>query len=331
MTTSNPIRWGILATGSIAHALAQAIQDSTGGVLTAVGSRSLESANQFADKWDIPHRHASYEALANDPDVDVIYIATPHSHHYDNMKLCLNAGKHVLCEKAFTLNAQQAAECIALARQKKLFLMEAMWTRFLPAVQQVRDWVSTGRIGDVRLVQADFCFNLPYDPAHRLYNPNLGGGALLDLGIYPLSFTTMLLGFPTQTQSHAHRSPTGVDELDNMLLIYEGGATASLTCSMRLDRPREAFIVGTARYIKVHDPFFYPTELTLYDKETDESEHFSIPFSSNGYVGEVEEVHKCLREGKTESDIMSLDETLNLMKLMDGFRAEWGIEYPQEE
>ena len=330
MTNPSPTRWGILATGSIAQALAQAIQDSEGGVLTAVGSRSIESADEFADQWDIPHRHASYEALANDPDVDVIYIATPHSHHYDNMKLCLNAGKPVLCEKAFTLNAQQATECIALARQKKLFLMEAMWTRFIPAVQQVRDWVTNGRIGNVRLVQADFCFNLPYDPEHRLYNPDLGGGALLDLGIYPLSFTTMLLGFPSDIKSHTHLSPTGVDELDNMLLIYENGVTASLTCSMRVDRPREAFIVGTAGYIKVHDPFFFPTELTLYDKATDQSEHFSIPFPSNGYLGEVEEVHKCLRENKIESDIMSLDETLNLMKLMDGLRAEWGVRYPQE-
>lgn len=329
MTLSPPIRWGILATGLIAHQLAQALQDSPTAVITAVGSRTQASADQFGDQWNIPNRHASYEALAQDPDVDVIYIATPHSHHYDNMKLCLNAGKHVLCEKAFTLNAAQATECIALARQKNLFLMEAIWTRFLPAIAQVRDWVAAGEIGDVRLIQADFCFHLPYDPAHRLYNPELGGGALLDLGIYPLSFTTMLLGFPASVQSQAHLSPTGVDELDNMLLVYENGATASLTCSMRLDRPREAFVVGTAGYIKVHQPFFYPTQLTLAKHGRDPETH-TIPYQSNGYLHEVEEVHACLQAGRTESNLISLDETLNLMKFMDERRAEWGVRYPQE-
>jgi predicted dehydrogenase len=328
-TTTSPVRWGILATGIIADQLAEALQESPTAVITAVGSRSQASADRFGDKWDIPNRHPTYEALAHDPDVDVIYIATPHSHHYDNMKLCLGAGKHVLCEKAFTLNAEQAAECIALAREKNLFLMEAMWMRFMPAIQQIRHWIEAGEIGDVRLVQANFSFHLPFDPKHRLYNPDLGGGALLDLGIYPLSFTTFLLGMPDEIKSHTQLAATGVDGLDNLLLIYNDGPTASLMCSMEIDRPKEAFVMGTAGTIKVHEPFFYPTHVTM-TKHGREPETHHIPYQGNGYIHEVEEVHNCLRAGRLESDIISLDETLALMKIMDGLRAEWGFRYPQE-
>jgi predicted dehydrogenase len=326
------IRWGILATGRIARVVPEAIAqmgDDT-AVVTAVGSRSQASADQFGDQWQIPKRHASYEDLAHDPDVDIIYIASPHSHHDEHLKLCLNAGKHVLCEKAFTLNAEQAAECIALAQEKKLFLMEAMWTRFLPAIQHLRQLVSDGRLGQIRLVEADFCFEREYDPAHRLYNPDLGGGALLDLGIYPLAFTTMLLGLPDKVHSHAHLAPTGVDELDHMLLVYEAaGATASLACSMGLVRPREALVAGTAGYIRVHDSFHQAQTMTVaLHGRVPETIH--LPYSGNGYYHEVAEVHRCLRAGKLESEHMPLSETLALMQLMDSLRASWGVKYPQE-
>lgn len=327
--TQAQFRWGIMATGMIAHQLAQALKDSPTAVMTAVGSRTQDSADKFGDQWDIPNRHASYEALAHDPNVDIVYIATPHSHHYDNMKLCLKAGKHVLCEKAFTLDAAQAAECIALAREKNLFLMEAMWMRFMPAIQQIRHWVEAGEIGEVRLIQANFSFHLPFDPKHRLYNPELGGGALLDLGIYPLSFTTFLLGLPDEIKSHTQLAATGVDGLDTMLLIYNDGPTASLMCSMEIDRPIEAFVAGTAGTIKVHAPFFYPTQVTV-TKQGREPVTHHIPYQGNGYIHEVEEVHSCLRQGRIESNIISLEETLNLMKLMDKLRAEWGVRYPHE-
>ncbi|MCB0034531.1 MAG: Gfo/Idh/MocA family oxidoreductase [Anaerolineales bacterium] len=323
------IRWGIMATGGIAHSLATALQEVEQAQITAVASRTQEKADAFGDQYNIPNRHGSYEALAADPEVDVIYIATPHSHHYDNMKLCLNAGKHVLCEKAFTLDAQQAAECIALAREKKLFLMEAMWMRFFPAISQIRSWLQEGLLGDIRLVQADFCINLPYDPKHRLYNPELGGGALLDLGIYPLSFTTMVLGMPQKTVSHTHLSPTGVDGVDTMMLIYDSGATASLSCSMQINRPKEAYIIGSKGYLKVHDIFFRPDTVTLH-LDGDEPVIYEFPFQGNGYPHEVQEVHDCLQAGKLESDIMSLDESLALMKLMDELRAAWGVRYPHE-
>ncbi|WP_420630544.1 Gfo/Idh/MocA family protein [Candidatus Leptofilum sp.] len=322
-------RWGILATGNIAGSMAQALQVVEDAELLAVGSRSQASADAFGDRWRIPRRYASYEALAADPNIDIVYIATPHNLHYDNMKLCFNAGKHVLCEKPLTLNAPQATECIALAREKGLFLMEAIWMRFFPALAQVRQWLADGVIGDVRLVQAGFCFNLPFDPAHRLYNRELGGGALLDLGIYPLSFTTMLFGFPDEVYGKAQIGETDVDELNTMTLIYNSNITVQLTSSMRVNKPREAFIVGNRGYIKVHDIFFRPDQLTLH-VNGEEPQTVNVPFRGNGYPHEVEEVHACLRDSKLESSQMPLDETLYMMQLMDNLRAQWGIHYPGE-
>jgi dihydrodiol dehydrogenase / D-xylose 1-dehydrogenase (NADP) len=324
-----PIGWGILATGNIAHSMARALRDSDSADIVAVASRAQERADAFGEEWGISKRYGTYEALVGDPGVEVVYVATPHSRHYEHMLLCLDAGKHVLCEKAFTLNARQASECIALARQKSLFLMEAMWMRFFPAMAQVRDWVRRGVLGDVRLVQADLGLYQPFDPEHRLFNPELGGGALLDLGIYPLSFATMVLGFPERVEGHAHLGHTGVDELDTILLAYENGASAVLACTTRAYKPREAFVVGTKGYIRVHDVFLHPECLTL-DMRGEEPLTMSYPFASNGYIHEVEEVHACLTSGRTESEIMPLDETLGLMELMDGLRAEWGVAYPGE-
>ncbi|MDX1616824.1 MAG: Gfo/Idh/MocA family oxidoreductase, partial [Candidatus Promineifilaceae bacterium] len=247
-----PIRWGILATGWIADKMAEALTEVSGAETLAVGSRTQAAADEFGQRWNIPRRYDSYEALAGDADLDVIYIATPHSHHYQNMRLCLEAGKHVLCEKPLTLNAHQAATCIDLARQRGLFLMEAMWMRYIPAIEQVRQWVEAEVIGRVRLIQADFCFNVPFDPEHRADNPALGGGALLDLGIYPLSFSTMLLGLPQKAEGAAALSPTGVDELDTITLHYDNGILAQLMCSTRVERPQSAFVIGTKGYIKVH-------------------------------------------------------------------------------
>lgn len=325
----NPIRWAILATGEMAHNMAQALQRSPQAEIVAVASRTRARADAFADRWRIPTRYGAYEALAGDAGVDVVYIATPHNLHYENMRLCLQAGKHVLCEKAFALNAAQARACIELARRNDLFLMEAMWMRFFPAMAQLRDWLGQGLLGEVRLLQADFCFHLPFDPAHRLYDPAQAGGALLDLGIYPLSLASMVLGLPQGVRSHAHIGPTGVDELDTILLQYEGGAAASLSCSMRVYKPREAFIVGTEGYVKVHDIFFRPDRLTLYRRGAGPQIH-DFPIAGNGYDYEIEAVHACLRAGKRESELMPLDESLALMQLMDGLRADWGVVYPDE-
>lgn len=324
------IKWGILATGGIAQSLARALTDQPDAELVAVGSRSQESADRFGDQWDIPRRHATYEGLANDPQVDVIYIATPHNLHYDNMKLCLNAGKHVLCEKPLTINSAQAEECIALAKEKNLFLMEAVWTRFIPAIQQAQAWINEGRIGDVRLVQADFTYRVPFDLKGRLFNPELAGGALLDMGIYPVTLAHLVLGVPQKVISYAHLAVTGVDDLNSMIFVYDNGATATLNSSHVLNKPMEAYITGTKGYIKVHDQFFHPQALTIQTDDDPEPITVEIPYDSNGYIHEVREVHACLRAGKIESEIMPWSNTLEIMKLMDDMRAQWGIIYPQE-
>lgn len=324
-----PIQWGIIATGEVAKNMVQALSLSDEAEVVAVASRTQERAEAFGRQWNIPVCYGSYEELAEDPRIDVVYIATPHNLHYENIKMCLEAGKGVLCEKAFALNARQTEECIALAREKELFLMEAMWMRFFPAMYQIREWLKKQMIGEVRLVEADFCFNLPFNANHRLYNPELGGGALLDLGVYPLSFASMILGFPDGIASHAHIGETGVDELDTIILNYKNGASANLSCSMRIYKPREAFIVGTKGYIKVHNIFFRPDRLTLH-LNGQEPQMYEYPIESNGYIYEVEEVHRCLRAGKKESELMPLNETLKLMDLMDDLRSSWKLVYPGE-
>jgi predicted dehydrogenase len=323
------IRWGILSTGRIAEALASAIAHLDDCEVVAVGSRSQESADKFGDKFNIKNRHASYEALCNDPEVDVIYVATPHSHHYDNMLLALNANKHVLCEKAFTINAAQAEQCIDLAREKNLFLMEAMWTRFIPATIQARQWIGEGMIGEIKQVFADLSVKFPYNPEGRIFNPELGGGALLDVGIYPISFAHMLLGTPDDVWSVAFLGETGIDEHDSIMFAYENGSTAQLSTSALVRGTHEATIVGDKGYIRFHAPLHHTKKLTLKLADLPERE-IDVPYEGNGYQYEVIEVNQCIRAGKTESSVMTLDDTLAIMKLMDSMREEWGLEYPME-
>jgi predicted dehydrogenase len=321
-------RWGVLATGNIAGSMAEALNAVAEADLIAVASRTQESAERFGEKWNVPRRYGNYEALAADSDVDIIYVATPHSFHAENVRMCLEAGKHVLCEKPLTLNASQTSAIIDLARAKGLFLMEAVWMRFFPAMLQVQRWVQEGAIGDVRLIQADFCFQLEFDPSHRLFDPALGGGALLDVGIYPLSFTTMLLGFPDSADGAALIGSTGVDEVSCLTLTYANNVLAQLTGSMCIYKPQEAFVVGQKGFIKVHAPFFCPSDVTLHCNQTGQTHTTTIPYQGNGYPHEVVEVHRCLSEGKLESERMPLDDTLQMMRLMDGLRRQWPLNYP---
>jgi predicted dehydrogenase len=322
-------RWGILATGSIANELAEALKMSDEAEVLAVASRTQASADAFGERWKVPRRYASYAELAQDPDVEIVYIATPHNLHHENMLMSLEAGKHVLCEKPLTLNARQAAECIALAREKSLFLMEAIWMRFFPAIKQVQEWVKAGEIGRVRMVSADFCIDVPYDPKNRLFDPELGGGALLDLGIYPLSFATLLLGFPQKIDGQAVMSPTGVDEVTSFSMQYENNVLAHLSCSSRAYKPAEAFVTGTEGYIKVHEHFLFPDKLTL-NKYDQEPREMHLPYRGNGYIYEVEEVHACLKADLTESTVIPLDDSHKQIQLMDTLRQKWGMSYPGE-
>lgn len=323
------IRWGIMSTGNIANAFATGANFLGDAEIIAVGSRSQASADAFGAKHNIPRRYDSYEALANDPDVDVIYIGTPHPFHAENTLLCLNSGKHVLCEKPFTLNASESEICIQLAHEKGLFLMEAIWMRYIPAIVRLRELINNGVIGAIKLIKADFAFHLPFDAKHRAYNPALGGGSLLDVGIYPISFTTMLLGHPKAVHAYADIGQTGIDEQATMLFQYDNGATALLSSGIHGELPNDAVVKGTKGYIQVHSPMWVPERLTLH-LYGQEPQIIDLPYESNGYNYEAAEVAACLRAGKTESDMMPHSETLATMRLMDGIRASWGMSYPQE-
>ena len=323
------IRWGIIGTGSIAREFATGLTVLPEAELVAVGSRTAESASQFADMFGVPHRHASYEALANDPSVDVVYVATPHTLHKANSLLCLQTGKAVLCEKPFTINAAEAEAVVQFAREKKLFLMEAMWTRFIPLVVKVRQLLADRAIGHVQMLVADLGFRVDFDPLHRLFDPQLGGGALLDLGVYPVSLASMIFGPPSTTTSMAQFGETGVDEQAAIILGYEQGRLATLYTSLRTDTPREAILLGSKGRITIHAQMFRPTKLTL-SLAGEEDDIIEMPLEGNGYNYEAAEVMRCLQAGKLESDIMPLDETLAIMKTMDQIRAQWGLEYPME-
>ena len=324
------VRWGILGTGAIARQFVQGLNAVPEAEVLAVGSRSSASAEKFADKRNIPRRHAGYDTLASDPDVDVVYVATPHPFHAENATLCLQAGKAVLCEKPFSVNAAQAERVIGLAREKGLFLMEGMWTRFFPLMEEVRRLVSEGAIGELRMLNVDFGFRAGLDPASRLFDPRLGGGALLDVGVYCVSFASMILGPPSRSVGLAHLGETGVDEQASIILEQEGGRLANLSIGIRTATPQEATIMGTEGYVKIHAPWWRPMSMTV-SRPGEEDETVEAPVSGNGFNYEAAEVIRCLEAGKTESDIMPLDETISVMRTMDGIRDAWGLRYPGEE
>ena len=324
-------RWGILGTGKIAHKFAQDLKLVPEARVVAVGSRSQASADEFGAQYDIPNRHATYEGLADDPEVDVIYIATPHGLHHQNSLLCLNAGKHVLCEKAFTINAQEAQEVIALAREKKLFIMDAIWTRFMPSMYEVRRILHEGLIGEVQFVNATFGFKPPYEPEARLFNPELGGGTLLDIGIYPIQLAFMVYGEkPQELISTAYMGQTGVDERTAIIFRYGGGRLATINTSCTLQMTSDATIYGTNGYIHIQAPFWHSQNISLY-MAGENPKLIHTPLTGFGYSHEIMEVHACLDANQTESQWMPLDETLAIMQTMDALRAQWGLKYPQEK
>lgn len=329
MMENKTIKWGILGAGWIASQFARDLAHAQDVELTAVGSRSKEKAEAFAEKFGFARAYGSYEELVNDAEIDIIYVATPHPSHKEHVLKCLRAGKAVICEKPFTVNVKEAEEVVQFARENKIFLMEAMWTRFLPVIRKVREWIAEGRIGEVRLIKADFGFRTGVNPEGRLFNPALAGGALLDVGIYPLSFASMLLGAnPKQVLSTAQLGETGVDEECSILLSYEGGQTAMLNAAIRLNSGSDAFIIGTAGSIRI--PSFFNAKTATITAEDGTEETFADDRTTLGYVYEAEAAGQYLREGKLESDIISLDETLQLMRMMDGIRQQWGLRYPFE-
>lgn len=326
---TNPIRWGVLATGKIATAMVTEARMVEGAQVQAVASRSLEKAEAFAATHTIPKAHGSYGDLVKDPDVDLIYIATPHNSHYELLKLCLNAGKHVLCEKPLVLNADQAQNCAYLAEEKGVFLMEALWTRFFPAIHQMQTWIKEGRIGAVRRIKADFSFKAAFDPKGRLFDPALAGGALLDLGIYPLALAVGLLGEPTEVKGEAVMGETGVDEEDKIFLRFPGAATASIRCGLRETRPVIATIDGDRGRITLHERFHHPEKITL-EPIGGEAETHEFPCEGNGYHYQIAAVNEAIGQGLTEHPLMPLRDTIRIARVMDQLRASWGLKYPDE-
>ncbi len=322
-------RWGILATGNIAGAFAADLARTPGAELVAVGSRSQAAADGFARRYGVPRAYGSWADLAGDPDIDVVYVATPHSAHYAASALCLESGKAVLCEKPFTLDLASAAELVELAARRGLFLMEAMWMRTNPAIRRLVDLVGQGAIGEVGAVHADFGLAEDLPPTHRLRARELGGGALLDLGVYPVTFAHLLLGEPTQISAWARLSPEGVDENTGMLFGYgqsSTGALATLTCSLVADTPRVAAVSGTRGRIELGRGFFRPDTLRLYRGEFPET--LRIPYDGDGYVHEATEVQRCLANGLTSSPLVPLSDTLAVMRTLDAVRSLIGVSYP---
>jgi predicted dehydrogenase len=319
------IRWGIISTGNIAHKFAQGLAFVQDAELVAVGSRSQDSADEFGKQYNIPHRHATYEALAADPDVDAVYIGTPHPMHIDNTLLCLENGKAVLCEKPFAMNAADTIEMVRVAREKKLFLMEAMWTRYLPLFVRLREILAEGLLGKIQYVEANFGFAAEFDPKSRLFAPELGGGALLDVGIYVTSFASLAYGGvqPETIRSIARFAPTGVDERTSMQFGYADGGIANLFCATRLHTPVDAVIAGENGHVRVHPRFYVGSSMTL-TLNGKSPELIELPIeNNNGYQYEAAEVGRCLRAGKLESPVMPLDETIALMQTLDRVQQAW--------
>ena len=321
------IRWGVLGPGRIAGVFAEGLSELPDAELAAVGSRTAEGAAAFGERFGVPRRHTGYEALAADPDVDIVYVATPHTAHHPAVRLCLEAGKPVLCEKPFTLNADLAEDLVTLARERGLLLMEAMWTRYLPLMGRLRELVTAGAIGEPRLLAADFGFRTDGRQG-RLFDPALGGGGLLDVGVYCVSLASMLFGTPDRVVGLAELGPTGVDEQAALVLGHPGGQIAQVASGVRTATPQEATLLGSEGWLRVASPWWRATTMTLHVGDREEQVDGAYP--GNGYQFEAAEAMRCLREGLSESPVLPLAETVSVLRTLDTARAQWGLRYPTE-
>lgn len=352
---SKTIRWGILGTGVIARRFAEGLGHAAGAELCAVGSRTRAGAEAFAAAVSARRAYESYEELAADRDVDVVYIATPNTCHRENALLCFEQGKAVLCEKPFTLDAAEARAVIAVARRKRLFCMEAMWMRFSPLMREVDALLRRGAVGDLRMIRVELGLSFEPSLAHRVFRPDLGGGALLDLGVYPISLAHQLLGRPSRIASDTVVGKTGVDEQVAVVLGYPGGRQAILSASLRNRATNEAVLMGTHGTMRLHAPLYRPEVLSLSESPPESvaprihahrhpclmrvahhplvrdlasrftslrTRSISRRTPGNGYHHEAIEVMRCLREGALESRIMPLDETIAVLETMDAIRGQ---------
>lgn len=325
----NEVRWGIIGTGAIAQAFAADFKHAKTGILQAVASRYKETADAFAERFDIELAMVDYYSLINSHEVDAIYIATPHHLHYELTKACILAGKSVLCEKPFTFNETQAQELFDLAEAHQVFVMEAMWTRFNPALEQALEWVEEGEIGSLQSIQASLCFTGPNDPNGRLLNKELGGGALLDVGIYPIFLAQLFLGKPDFIQNQAVIGETEVDVCEQLLLGWDDGQLAALEASIISQQPSRAVLSGDKGYIEF-SPFWHMAKSITLVKNGDAEHAVEFDFPGMGYQFEIEEVNRCIEEGLLQSPNHSWQDTLNLFSTMDEIRNDMGVFYPGE-
>jgi predicted dehydrogenase len=323
------VRWGILGTGGIAQSFTTDLLGD-GFTITAVGSRTQGTADAFAARNGIATAHGSYEALVADPNVDAIYVSTPHPFHLPNALLVLGAGKHALVEKPFTLSAAEARQVVALAEEKKLVVLEAMWTRWLPHIVRLREIVAAGTLGDIRTIIADHNQKISSDPAHRINAPELGGGALLDLGIYPISFAWDILGKPETIQSISSPTATGVDRQTAILFGYANGQQAVLHTASDTKGPNSASVIGTAGWIEIDRTFYMPTSFTVYNSNGDVVERFEHPVKNRGMQYQAWETERLIESGTLSGDILPTSETIEIMEALDTIREQIGLRYPGE-
>jgi predicted dehydrogenase len=322
------VKWGLIGPGRIAHAFAQGLAVIDDAELYAVASHNPARARSFAFEYGAPKSY-TYEELVRDPQVDAIYISTTPNFHLENTLLCLEAGKPVLCEKPLTVNAGEAQKLIDTARDKKVFLMEAVWTRFLPIYQTVRGWLDEGAIGEVRLMNSTFGFNIPFDPQDRLRNPDLAGGTLIDMGIYPISVSQWVMGKnPSAFSVQGLLSETGTDDLTAGLLKYESGAISQFSSNFISNNRNDFYIYGTQGHIRIHNMYWRGEKATLIT--ADQELTVNKPFRASGLEYETEEAIYCIRNGMLESPGITHAQTLANLELMDKMRAEIGVRYPFE-
>ncbi|GAB1819084.1 Gfo/Idh/MocA family protein [Herbidospora sp. RD11066] len=326
---SEPLRWAIIGTGGIAAAFASDLRLTDAGELVAVGSRTAARAEAFAAEVGAPRSSGDLAAMLAADDIDAVYVATPHPAHHAGALAAIEAGKAVLVEKPFTINRSEAEELVAVAKARGVFLMEAMWTRFLPHMVRIRELLAEERLGDVRLVVAEHGVWFRHDPVHRMFDPHLGGGALLDLGVYPVSFLSMVFGAPDTVTASTQFGDTGVDGQTSVITGYSGGRQGVAVSSMEAFLPNRASIAGTDARIDL-DPWWYrPTSFTLTER-SGAVERYTFEVPGNGLRFQAEEVARCVRAGLLESPILTLAETCQIMGTMDEVRAQAGLVYPSE-
>lgn len=320
------IKWGIIGLGKIADKFASDLQFSENAILHAVASRSLDKAKQFTEKHNAQKYYDSYQKLAQDSEVDIIYIATPHSFHFENTMMCLKNNKNVLCEKPIGMNKQQTQKMFDEAKSRNLFLMEGLWTRFIPATEKLFDLLNDKVIGDLQFIRADFGFKADFDPEGRVFKKELGAGSLLDIGIYPVYLSLLTLGMPENITAVARYTSTGVDSYCSMLFDYKNLVKARLESTIEADTPIEAYIYGSKGHIKLHSRFHHTEKISVY-VNGDLKDEFEIPYKGNGYVHEIEEVNNCLLNNQTESSKLTHQISIDLISILDWVRKEIGLEY----